>query len=74
MLSQADGVLVTSATLRGGEGWNAAEARTGALHLPNSAEHFEAESPFDYAACSEVLIVTDIKPGDIAALPAPTRG
>src|SRR4051794_4185415 len=68
VLSQADGVLVTSATLCGGEGWNSAEARTGALHLPNSAEHFEAESPFDYAACSEVLIVTDIKPGDIAAL------
>jgi ATP-dependent DNA helicase DinG len=68
VLSQADGVLVTSATLRGGEGWNSAEARTGALHLPNSVEHFEAESPFDYAACSEVLIVTDIKPGDIAAL------
>ena len=68
VLSQADGVLVTSATLRGGEGWNAAEARTGALHLANSAEHFEAESPFDYAACAEVLIVTDIKPGDIAAL------
>src|SRR3954468_19827261 len=68
VLSQADGVLVTSATLRGGEGWNSAEARTGALHLPNSVGHFEAESPFDYAACSEVLIVTDIKPGDIAAL------
>ena len=68
VLRQADGVLVTSATLRGGEGWNAAEARTGALHLPNSAQHFEAESPFDYAACAEVLIVTDIKPGDVAAL------
>src|SRR5436305_1734441 len=68
VLNQADGVLVTSATLRGGEGWNSAEARTGALHLANSAEHFEAESPFDYAACSEVLVVTDIKPGDIAAL------
>jgi ATP-dependent DNA helicase DinG len=68
VLSQADGVLVTSATLRGGEGWNAAEARTGALHLPLPAQRFEAESPFDYAACSEVLIVTDIKQGDIAAL------
>ena len=30
--------------------------------------HFEAESPFDYAGCSEVLIVTDVKQGDIAAL------
>ena len=34
VLSQAAGVLVTSATLRAGEGWNAAEARTGAVHLP----------------------------------------
>ncbi|MFL6801088.1 MAG: ATP-dependent DNA helicase [Sphingomicrobium sp.] len=68
VMAPADGVLVTSATLRGGEGWPAAEARTGALHLPSAAQHFEAESPFDYAGCSEVLIVTDIKSGDISAL------
>jgi ATP-dependent DNA helicase DinG len=68
VMAPADGVLVTSATLRGGEGWPAAEARTGALHLPGAVRHFEADSPFDYAACSEVLIVTDIKQGDIAAL------
>src|SRR3954465_360669 len=68
VLSQADGVLVTSATLRGGEDWPAADARTGAVHLPGAAAHFEAESPFDYAACSEVLIVTDVKQGDIASL------
>jgi ATP-dependent DNA helicase DinG len=68
VLAPADGVLVTSATLRGGEDWAAADARTGAVHLPNAAGHFEAESPFDYAACSEVLIVTDIKQGDIASL------
>jgi ATP-dependent DNA helicase DinG len=68
VLAPADGVLVTSATLRGGEDWTAADARTGAVHLPLPAGHFEAESPFDYAACSEVLIVTDIKQGDIAAL------
>ena len=68
VLAPADGVLVTSATLRGGEGWPAAEARTGALHLPAPAAHFEAESPFDYAGCSEVLIVTDVKAGDIASL------
>ncbi|MBW8786121.1 MAG: ATP-dependent DNA helicase, partial [Novosphingobium sp.] len=67
VLAPADGVLVTSATLRGGEDWAAADARTGALHLPN-AGHFEAESPFDYARCSEVLIVTDVKQGDIASL------
>jgi ATP-dependent DNA helicase DinG len=68
VIAPADGVLVTSATLRGGEGWPAAEARTGALPLPAPAGHFEAESPFDYAACSEVLIVTDVKQGDIASL------
>src|SRR5438067_148274 len=68
VLAPADGVLVTSATLRGGEDWAAADARTGALHLPGVAGHFEAESPFDYAGCSEVLIVTDVKQGDIASL------
>src|SRR5690242_1562543 len=68
VIAPADGVLVTSATLRGGEEWPTAEARTGAAHLPQPAQHFEAESPFDYAACSEVLIVTDIKSGDIASL------
>jgi ATP-dependent DNA helicase DinG len=68
VIAPADGVLVTSATLRGGEDWNAADVRTGALHLPAPATHFEAESPFDYAACSEVLIVTDVKQGDIASL------
>jgi ATP-dependent DNA helicase DinG len=68
VLAPAEGVLVTSATLRGGEDWPVAEARTGALHLPQAASHFEAESPFDYAACSEVLIVTDLKAGDIASL------
>ncbi|HEX6071829.1 MAG TPA: ATP-dependent DNA helicase, partial [Sphingomicrobium sp.] len=68
VIAPADGVLVTSATLRGGEGWPAAEARTGALHLATPADHFEAESPFDYAACSEVLIVTDVRRGDIASL------
>jgi ATP-dependent DNA helicase DinG len=68
VLAPADGVLVTSATLRGGEGWPDAEARTGALHLAGTAGHFEAESPFDYAGCSEVLIVTDVKAGDTASL------
>src|SRR5438270_950714 len=67
VLAPAEGVLVTSATLRAGEDWAAADARTGAAHLPNVA-HFEADSPFDYASCSEVLIVTDVKQGDVASL------
>ena len=68
VMAPADGVLVTSATLRGGEDWAAADARTGALHLPGPATHFEAQSPFDYAGSSEVLIVNDVKQGDIASL------
>lgn len=68
VLKPAHGILVTSATLRDGEGWAAADARTGAVHLDSAIAHFAAPSPFDYAAQSEVLIVTDIKKGDAAAL------
>jgi ATP-dependent DNA helicase DinG len=69
VLKPAHGVLITSATLRGGGvEWTNAEARTGALHLGGRAGRFEAASPFDYAAHSEVLVVTDVKKGDLAAL------
>ena len=68
VLEPAHGVLVTSATLRAGGGWDVADARSGATHLLRPAAHFEAPSPFDYAAQSEVLIVTDVKRGDTAAL------
>ena len=68
VLKPAHGVVVTSATLRGGEDWAVAEARTGACHLPNPAQLFAAHSPFDYAANSEVLVVTDLKRGDLPAL------
>ncbi|WP_310468235.1 ATP-dependent DNA helicase [Sphingomonas sp.] len=69
VLAPAHGVLFTSATLRGGGGdWPVAERRTGTVHLPAPARLFEADSPFDYARCAEVLVVTDLKPGDLAAL------
>ncbi len=69
VLKPAHGVLVTSATLRGGGAdWAVAEARTGAVHLGDQAGRFEAASPFDYAANSEVLVVTDVRKGDLAAL------
>jgi ATP-dependent DNA helicase DinG len=68
VLKPAHGVIVTSATLRGSEDWNAAEARTGVCHLDHPAERFSAESPFDYASNSEVLVVTDLKRGDVAQL------
>ncbi|WP_375380613.1 ATP-dependent DNA helicase [uncultured Sphingomonas sp.] len=73
VLKPAHGVLVTSATLTGGganrdEGWETAEARVGAPHLARAPGRFEAPSPFDYARQAEVLIVTDVKRGDIPAL------
>ncbi len=67
VLAPAHGVLVTSATLALGD-WERADRRSGALHLAAQPGHFLAESPFDYANASEVLIVTDIKRGDISAL------
>ena len=68
VLEPAHGVLVTSATLRGSEDWTRAEGRTGAAHLARPAGRFEAPSPFDYTANSEVLIATDVARGDVAAL------
>jgi ATP-dependent DNA helicase DinG len=67
VLKPAHSVLVTSATLRGGEGWESAEARTGAGHVGGAAR-FEAASPFDYSANAEVIVVTDVKRGDVPQL------
>jgi ATP-dependent DNA helicase DinG len=68
VLEPAHGVMLTSATLRDGEDWNAALARSGALHLDGAPLLVSAESPFDYASRAEVLIVTDVQKGDLAAL------
>lgn len=68
VLEPAHGALVTSATLRAGGDWDVAEARSGASHLQRAAQRFEAVSPFDYQAQAEVLIVTDVKRGDLPAL------
>ena len=68
VLKPAHGALVTSATLRAGGDWDVAEQRSGAQHLLHPAQRFAAPSPFDYPRQAEVLIVTDIKRGDMAAL------
>jgi len=64
MAETAEGVLITSATLRddvgqGGE-WSAAEARTGAVHLASPTVYVAQPSPFDYAAQTRILVVTDV--------------
>ena len=70
VLKPAHGALVTSATLRAGGDWEVAEQRSGAQHLAHPAQRFGAASPFDYPRQAEVLIVTDIKRGDMGALAA----
>ena len=72
VLEPAHGVMLTSATLtdRNEEGpdWPSAIARSGALHIEVQPRLADATSPFDYASRAEVLIVTDVKKGDIAGL------
>jgi ATP-dependent DNA helicase DinG len=74
----AHGLLVTSATLRdetaaGAQaGWEAAEARIGAPHLPSPAYRASLGSPFDYASQTRTFVVTDVTT-DIAALAAAYR-
>ncbi|MCB2048769.1 MAG: ATP-dependent DNA helicase [Novosphingobium sp.] len=74
VLEPAHGVLITSATLKGGHGqsedagWQGAIGRTGANYLHSQPLLSEHESPFDYARQARVLIVTDVAKGDLAAL------
>ncbi|MFV0643265.1 MAG: ATP-dependent DNA helicase [Sphingomonadaceae bacterium] len=72
VLEPAHGVMLTSATLcdrvEDGPDWDSAIARTGAAFLAHPPRLSAEDSPFDYAARAEVLIVTDIKKGDIPAL------
>ena len=64
MRETAEGVLVTSATLRddlgqGGD-WSTAEARTGATHIGSPIAYVAQPSPFDYAQQTRIFVVTDV--------------
>ncbi len=64
--TRAHGLVVTSATLTDGSGdvaanWQAAEARTGARHLPRPAIRAQVPSPFDYPRQTRVMVVTDVR-------------
>jgi ATP-dependent DNA helicase DinG len=74
----AQGLLVTSATLTEGSGdaeadWTAAEARTGATHLPKPAIRARVPSPFDYPNQTRVFVVTDLGKNDLDQLAAAYR-
>ncbi|GAA4644197.1 ATP-dependent DNA helicase [Pontixanthobacter gangjinensis] len=68
VLEPSHGVMLTSATLRDGEDWNSAIAASGTPHIEIKPQLSSSESPFDYANRAEVLIVTDVKRGDLPAL------
>ncbi|HKT84934.1 MAG TPA: ATP-dependent DNA helicase [Novosphingobium sp.] len=70
VLEPSHGVVMTSATLRDGEDWGKAVARSGAGHIGVAPRLSAHPSPFDYASQAEVLIVTDVPRGDIPALSA----
>ena len=74
----AHGLLITSATLTDGSGdvesdWGAAEARTGARHLPNAAVRAQVASPFDYPRQTRVYVVTDVRKDDLDQVAAAYR-
>jgi ATP-dependent DNA helicase DinG len=65
----AHGVVVTSASLldtvtESDDGWNHVAQQTGVVHLTEdagaSAARVELPSPYDYAAQSRILVVTDV--------------
>ncbi|KWV90601.1 ATP-dependent DNA helicase [Erythrobacter sp. YT30] len=73
VLEPAHGVMLTSATLTDRveddeKAWQTAIARSGASYVETQPMLSAAQSPFDYSSSAEVLIVTDIKKGDLPAL------
>ena len=68
VLEPAHGVMLTSATLRDGGDWDAAVVKSGAPALGLAPRLSSFDSPFDYGSQAEVLIVTDVAKGDVAAL------
>jgi ATP-dependent DNA helicase DinG len=78
MAGPAQGLLVTSASLRDGSGdeeadWAVAEGRSGARHMAAEAVLAEVPSPFDYAAQTRVLVITDVAKNDADQVAAAYR-
>ncbi|MCA3554663.1 ATP-dependent DNA helicase [Aestuariivirga sp.] len=78
VLRQADGIVITSATLKDRppdvpDDWANAEMRTGAVHLPYPVKRKSWESPFDYPDASRVIVVTDVNREDMDQVAAAYR-
>ncbi|HKQ95459.1 MAG TPA: ATP-dependent DNA helicase [Aestuariivirgaceae bacterium] len=78
VLKPADGVLITSATLKDRppdfpEEWQNAEMRTGVVHLPYGVRRASHDSPYDYAANSRIIVVNDVNRQDMDQVAAAYR-
>ena len=78
VLRSADGIIVTSATLKDRppdvpDDWTNAEMRTGAIHLPYPVKRAGYDSPFDYKKISRVIVVTDVNREDMDQIAAAYR-
>lgn len=80
VLEPAQGAVITSATLRDrisnldeGEDWKAAEVRSGAHHLMMPPKRIAIASPYDYAARTKVIVVSDVDKRDGAQVAAAYR-
>ena len=78
LIRSAQGVAVTSATLRDGTGdddldWETASLRTGFRHIPGGGERSQLTSPFDYAEQTRIFVVSDINKNDIGQLASAYR-
>ena len=78
VLKNADGIIITSATLKDRppdvpDDWANAEMRTGAVHLPYPVKRVSYDSPFDYAAKCRLLVVNDVNREDMDQVAAAYR-
>jgi ATP-dependent DNA helicase DinG len=74
----AQGLLVTSASLRDGTGdaeadWRTARQMSGADHLPGEPVRTAIASPFDYPALTRVYVVADVRKDDAEQVSAAYR-
>jgi ATP-dependent DNA helicase DinG len=78
VLKEADGVIITSATLKDRppdipDDWSNAEMRTGVVHLPYPVRRASHDSPFDYPAMSRIIVVNDVNREDLDQVAAAYR-
>ncbi|MFO1034018.1 MAG: ATP-dependent DNA helicase [Hyphomicrobiales bacterium] len=78
VLRPADGVLITSATLKDRppdlpDDWQNAEMRTGAVHLPYPVKRESFASPFDYPKMARLLVVNDVNRENMEQIAAAYR-